>query len=77
MSICRIVIESEELSHILWKRIQPYLPEFNVTEDAHLQDLHIHGVPYLLRGKWQPIGLNKVNKDPLIILSSNQFIKMT
>lgn len=42
----RIVIESEELSHILWKRIQPYLSEFNVPEDAHLQDLHIHGVPY-------------------------------
>lgn len=56
----RIVIESEELSHILWKRIQPYLPEFNVPEDAHLQDLHIHGVPYLMRGKWQPIGLNKL-----------------
>lgn len=65
MSICRIVIESEELSHILWKRIQPYLPEFDVPEEAHLPDLHIHGVPYLLRGKWQPIGLNKVNKDPL------------
>lgn len=35
-----------------------------VPEEARLQDLHIHGVPYLLRGKWQPVGLNKVNKYP-------------
>lgn len=54
------MIESEELSQILWKRIQSYLSEFDVPEETCLQDLHIHGVPYLLRGKWQPIGLNKV-----------------
>ena len=57
---CRIVLESEELSNLLWKRIQPYLTDFDIPEDTPLSDLHIHGVPYLLRGRWQPIGLNKV-----------------
>ncbi|XP_061173180.1 uncharacterized protein LOC133191693 [Saccostrea echinata] len=56
----RLVIESEEMALILWRRIQPYLTDFEVAEDSSLKDLHIHGVPYLLRGKWQPVGLNKL-----------------
>lgn len=63
MFICRIVIESEELLYILWKRIQFYFLEFDVLEEVYFLDLYIYGVFYLLRGKWKLIGLNKVNKD--------------
>ncbi|XP_048737946.2 uncharacterized protein LOC125652647 [Ostrea edulis] len=57
----RIVIESDDLADILWRRIQPFLSsEFNVPEESSLKDLHIQGVPHLLWGKWQPVGLNKL-----------------
>lgn len=35
-------MESEELSQMLWKRIQPYLPEFDVPEEARLQPRFTH-----------------------------------
>ena len=53
------MVESDELSSLLWSRIEPHLKPLEIQGDPH--DVHIHGIESLIKGTWQPYGLNNVS----------------
>ena len=53
------MIQSDDLSSLLWSRIKPYLGPLEIQGDPH--DVHIHGIESLIKGSWQPYGLNNVS----------------
>ena len=57
----RITIDSSNLANILWDRIKEYLKSIEFSEETDPNSQHIHGIPFLLKGKWQPCGLNNVS----------------
>lgn len=54
----RITIQNDAIADILWSRIKHFIHSIEIKDDPH--DLHIHGPPTLMRGKWKPVGLNSV-----------------
>ena len=53
------MIQSDDLCSLLWSRIEPYLKPLDIQSDPH--DVHIHGIESLIKGTWQPYGLNSVS----------------
>ena len=54
------MVQSEELSSVLWDRIKHHVKSIDIIDDPHT--VHIHGVSTLLKGTWEPYGLNKVSQ---------------
>ncbi|XP_059168657.1 uncharacterized protein LOC131950487 [Physella acuta] len=54
----RLSFQSSKLASILWKRIQGHLKTIVIDQDP--LNLHIEGVPLLMKGTWVPKGLNDV-----------------
>ena len=62
------MIQSDELSSLLWSRIEPYLGPLEIQGDPY--DVHIHGIESLIKGSWQPYGLNNVSMPATCHISS-------
>lgn len=56
----RITVDCSNLADILWDRIKEYLKPIEFSEETDPKSQHIHGIPFLLKGKWQPCGLNNI-----------------
>ncbi|KAL8566114.1 hypothetical protein ACOMHN_051840 [Nucella lapillus] len=52
----RITFESVPLADALWRRLRPWLSDITIDGDHRRQ--HIHGIQFLLQGRWTPLGLN-------------------
>ncbi|XP_076096070.1 uncharacterized protein LOC143067021 [Mytilus galloprovincialis] len=56
----RITLNNPDVAQILWDRIKDYLKPIEFTETKDPKSQHIHGIPFLLKGKWEPYGLNNI-----------------
>ncbi|KAL8566119.1 hypothetical protein ACOMHN_051845 [Nucella lapillus] len=52
----RITLESVPLADALWRRLRPWLSDITIDGDHRRQ--HIHGIQFLLQGRWTNLGLN-------------------
>jgi hypothetical protein len=50
----RVVANSQEVSDLIWKRVQPFITDIEITKENN----HRVGVGYGLEGLWKPNGLN-------------------
>ena len=66
--IFRITLNNPDVAQILWDRIKDYLKPIEFTETKDPKSQHIHGIPFLLKGKWEPCGLNNVSMNVFISL---------
>lgn len=55
----RLSFQSSKLASIFWRRIRGHLKTIVIDKDPH--DIHIEGVPLLMKGTWVPKGLNDVS----------------
>ena len=54
----RITLDNPKLASILYERISSHLEDITIADDPHKN--HIHGIPFVLKGKWKPSGLNPI-----------------
>ncbi|KAK3596503.1 hypothetical protein CHS0354_007410 [Potamilus streckersoni] len=54
----RITFQSTELAVTLWDRVKTHVQDIVIEGDPH--KFHIHGIPFLLQGRWHPTGLNDI-----------------
>lgn len=61
-------MNSIELAEILWKRVKDFIKPVEFLENDDPKHQHIHGIPFLLKGKWSPVGFNHVSFCPFPLI---------
>lgn len=59
-SCTRLMVRASSIIDTLWRRLQSILQPIDFPEGSHPHQLHIHGIPFILKGKWNPVGLNPI-----------------
>lgn len=56
----RITVNSPQLADILWQRVKDFIQPITFVKYEDPKRQHIHGVPFVLYGKWNPVGFNNI-----------------